>query len=71
VCRENVITKDIPSDLVGSAKEKRAELIAAIADVDDEVADIFLNEEEPTEAQLMVRYIFIHFSENPVFIPLD
>lgn len=51
---ENIVTKDIPSELMEQAKERRAEMIAAIAEVDDEIAELFLEETEPTAQQLIV-----------------
>jgi elongation factor G len=40
---------------VDLAKERRAELVAAVADVDEEIGELFLNEEDPTAEQLQVR----------------
>ncbi|CAO1636095.1 unnamed protein product [Sympodiomycopsis kandeliae] len=42
----------VPSDLEAFAKEKRQELIEALSDVDDTMADIFLEEREPTLEEL-------------------
>ena len=39
---------NIPSDLINMANEKRAELIETLAEVDDEIAELFLMEEEIT-----------------------
>ncbi len=43
------------------AQSKRAELIATVADHDDELADIFLNEQDPTpqELKVLINYCFI------------
>lgn len=49
---ENIVEKEIPADLLDKAKEKRVELIGAIADFDDEVGEKFLMEEEPTEEEI-------------------
>lgn len=43
---------EIPADLKDLVAEKRAVLIEALADVDDEIAEIYLNEETPTPLQL-------------------
>ncbi|KAK6203237.1 elongation factor G, mitochondrial [Scheffersomyces amazonensis] len=43
---------DIPEDLKDLVEEKRALLIETLADVDDEMADIFLEGEEPTVEQI-------------------
>eukprot|EP00730_Choanoeca_flexa_P005797 TRINITY_DN12022_c3_g3_i4.p1 TRINITY_DN12022_c3_g3~~TRINITY_DN12022_c3_g3_i4.p1 ORF type:complete len:738 (+),score=244.60 TRINITY_DN12022_c3_g3_i4:68-2281(+) len=40
-------TKDIPEDAKELMQEKREELIAALAEVDEEIADVFLLGEEP------------------------
>jgi elongation factor G len=48
-----VVEKDeIPANLKDLVKEKRAAMIETLADVDDEIAEIFLNEETPTEEQI-------------------
>lgn len=49
---EVVKTVEVPTELLDAAKERRTELIEHLADVDDEIAEIFLNEEEPTVEQL-------------------
>lgn len=43
---------DIPAETRALAEEKRQELIEALADVDDEIGELFLMEEEPTPEQL-------------------
>jgi elongation factor G len=40
---------DIPLPLLAAVAEKRHELVAAVADVDEEVGDLFLNEIVPSE----------------------
>ncbi len=66
---ENVIEKDIPADLVDQAKEYRSELIAKLADVDEGIAEKFLVEEEPSEAEIMaaIRKATIALKFVPVF----
>ena len=61
---EVIKIKDIPQNLLAQSKEKRAELIATLgkiqkkiyknflADVDEEIEELFLMEEEPTVEQL-------------------
>jgi len=46
--------EEIPEQYLALAKEKRHELIANLADVDDEIAELFLMEEEPTIDQIKV-----------------
>ena len=66
---ENVIEKDIPAELMDQAKEYRHELIGKAADFDDIVGEKFLNEEEPTEAELKeaVRKGCLTLQLTPVF----
>lgn len=49
---ENVIEKEVPADMLEQAQEYRTNLIAALADVDDVVAEKFLMEEVPTEEEI-------------------
>ncbi|KAH3903227.1 probable Elongation factor G, mitochondrial [Saccharomycodes ludwigii] len=42
----------VPEDLVDLVEEKRALLIETLADVDDEIAELYLEEKEPTEKQI-------------------
>ncbi|SPJ71456.1 probable translation elongation factor EF-G, mitochondrial [Fusarium torulosum] len=46
------ITDQIPGPLQEFAKEKRQVLIEKLADVDDEMAELYLDEQEPTNAQI-------------------
>ncbi|KAI9872440.1 MAG: Elongation factor G, mitochondrial [Watsoniomyces obsoletus] len=50
---EIIVTKDeIPDDVKELARERRAKLIETVADVDEEMANLFLDEQEPTIEQL-------------------
>lgn len=49
---EDIRTAEIPADLVDLVEEKRALLIETLADVDEEIADIYLEGEEPTVDQI-------------------
>ncbi|QQR80378.1 MAG: elongation factor G [Deltaproteobacteria bacterium] len=53
---ENIRIEEIPADLLESAKERRAELVAAMGDFDDEVISLFL-EDKPVPADLLRRAI--------------
>lgn len=66
---ENVVEKDIPADLLEQAKEYRRELIGKVADHDETIAEKFLMEEEPTEAELKaaIRAATIALKFVPVF----
>jgi elongation factor G len=46
------VSPEIPEDLKEFAEEKRQELIEKLADVDDEIAEMFLEEKTPTPQQL-------------------
>lgn len=62
--------KEIPEELRPLAKEKRQLLIETLADVDDEMAEIFLEEREPTitELQNSIRNATIARKFSPVLM---
>lgn len=64
------VTDEIPADLVDLCKEKRATLIETLADVDDEIAEIFLMEETPSNAQIKaaIRRATIALKFTPVLM---
>jgi elongation factor G len=61
---------EVPAHLVDFAKEKRAELIEQLAEVDDEMTEIFLEEREPTVEELAaaLRRATINCSFSPVYL---
>ncbi|KAF1990218.1 elongation factor G, mitochondrial [Aulographum hederae CBS 113979] len=63
-------TDEIPAQLQGLAKERRAKLIEMLADVDEEMAELFLDEQEPTSDQIKaaVRRATISRKFAPVFM---
>ncbi len=67
---ETVLEKEIPADMAELAKTKRAELISQLADVDDGIAEIFLEEKTPTEEQLKagIRRACLKLAFTPVFV---
>ncbi|KAL0093635.1 translation elongation factor G [Phycomyces blakesleeanus] len=67
---ENLVSKDIPADLIELATEKRHELIEQLANVDDNIADIYLNEEIPTAEQFItaIRTATINLKFTPVLM---
>ena len=67
---EDVREEEIPADLLEKAKAARHDLIAAVADHDDEMAEIFLAEQEPTIEQIRaaIRRATISLKMTPVFI---
>ena len=61
---------EIPSEVKQLADEKRKALIETLADVDDEIAEIFLDERTPTVKQIKaaVRRATISLKFSPVFM---
>lgn len=61
---------EIPSDVRPLANEKRAKLIETLADVDDEMAEIFLDERTPSAEQIKaaIRRATISLKFTPVFM---
>ncbi|MEY4616671.1 MAG: hypothetical protein RJB66_1631 [Pseudomonadota bacterium] len=66
---ENVREDEIPADLLEQAKEYRTYLIEKCADVDDVIAEKFLNDEQPTndEIHAAIRKGVIGLKLCPVF----
>ncbi|KAL8505357.1 hypothetical protein ACS0TY_016555 [Phlomoides rotata] len=67
---ENVVTEDIPADLEASALEKRRELIEAVSEVDDQLAEAFLSDEPILAANLeeAIRRVTVARKFIPVFM---
>lgn len=68
---EIIVEKDeIPADLVDFCKEKREKLIETLADVDDEIAELFLDEQVPTPEQIKaaIRRATISLKFTPVMM---
>ncbi|GMI14777.1 hypothetical protein TrVE_jg7333 [Triparma verrucosa] len=67
---EVVTEADIPDDMKDLAAEKMAELIERLADVDDEIGELFLMEETPTVEQLKagIRRATVACNFVPVFM---
>lgn len=64
------VTDEIPADLQQTCNERRAKLIETLADVDEEIADLFLEGEEPTQHQLKaaIRRATISLKFTPVLM---
>ncbi|KAK5943751.1 Elongation factor G, mitochondrial [Knufia obscura] len=62
--------KEIPADVQQLATDRRAKLIETLADVDDEMAEIFLDEREPSveEIRAAIRRATIALKFTPVFM---
>lgn len=68
---ETIVESDvIPEDLKLLAQERRAKMIETLADVDDEIAEMFLDEKEPSIEQIKaaVRRATISLKFTPVFM---
>ena len=64
------VSDEIPSDVRQLADEKRRKLVETLADVDDEIAEIFLEEKTPTVEQIKaaVRRATISLKFTPIFM---
>lgn len=68
---ENTVeTDDIPASVKDIALERRKKLIETLADVDDEIAEIFIDERIPTNEELKsaIRRATISLKFTPVFM---
>jgi elongation factor G len=67
---EDIREEEIPADRLDEAKTARHDMIANVADHDDELAELFLAEQEPTIEQLRaaIRRATISLKMTPVFI---
>jgi len=65
-----VVSEEIPESVLALAKEKRTELIEQLADVDEEICEIFLDDELPTNDQIAaaIRRSTIGLKFSPVFM---
>lgn len=48
-----IIRREVPEESKEQVAEVRRELIETLADCDEEIGELFLNEEQPTAEQLM------------------
>lgn len=64
------ISKEIPPELKELAQQKRQELIEKLADVDEEMAELFLDEKTPTNEQIKaaIRRATIALKFTPVLM---
>ncbi|TEB26712.1 elongation factor G, mitochondrial [Coprinellus micaceus] len=65
-----VVSEEIPTDILEFAKEKRQELIEQLAEVDEEIGELFLLDEVPTNRQIAdaIRRSTIGLKFSPVFM---
>jgi len=66
----NVVEGEVPAHLMDVVLEKRAELLERLADVDEEIGELFLMEEEPTVQQFKdaIRRRTVSCQFVPVFM---
>jgi len=67
---EDIREEEVPASRLEEARTARHDMIAAVADHDDELAELFLSEQEPTIEQLRaaIRRATISLKMTPVFI---
>ncbi|KAJ3324915.1 Elongation factor G, mitochondrial [Boothiomyces sp. JEL0866] len=67
---ENIVTKEVPKEMEEFVQEKRSELVEHLANVDEQIEEVYLNEEIPTAQQLIdaVRRSTIALKFVPVFM---
>ncbi|KAJ0053498.1 hypothetical protein Pint_00153 [Pistacia integerrima] len=67
---EKVVSAEIPADMEAFVAEKRRELIETVSDVDDKLADVFLNDEpiSATDLEEAIRRATIARKFIPVFM---
>ncbi|SCZ90436.1 BZ3500_MvSof-1268-A1-R1_Chr1-3g01989 [Microbotryum saponariae] len=66
----NVRADEIPTEFMEAAQAKRAELVEALAEVDDEIADAWLEEREISSSELAdaIRRATVALKFSPVFV---
>ncbi|XP_022093804.1 elongation factor G, mitochondrial-like [Acanthaster planci] len=67
---QSVVTKEVPKELEAETEEKRQEMIECVANVDEELGDMFLSEVEPNEDQIKaaIRRATLKQSFTPVLL---
>ena len=63
-------TEEIPANMLEEAKAKRSEMIEKLADVDDSIMELFMEEKEPSREQIIaaIRKGTVNFSVVPVIM---
>lgn len=67
MCRQTLRREEIPAELRAEAAERRRELIECVANADELLGELFLEEKIPTAAQLKVPawcWLFPHSSKT-------
>lgn len=67
---DNIVRKEVPAHLVDEMEETRAALVEKLADVDEEIGELFIMEEDPSIEQIMaaIRRQTIAQKFVPVFM---
>src|SRR5256884_8829046 len=67
---EKIRTEEIPADLLEQAKSLRHDLIAAVADFDEKLTELYLEDKEPTveDIRRAVRAGTLQLKLTPVFV---
>lgn len=67
---DEIVEQPVPASFTGQVETKRAELIERLADVDDIIAELFLNEQpiSPSELHAAIRRATIALKFQPVFM---
>ncbi|XP_042503566.1 elongation factor G-1, mitochondrial-like, partial [Macadamia integrifolia] len=67
---ENIVISDIPTNMEALVAEKRRELIEVVSEVDDQLAEAFLNDEpiSPNDLEMAIRRATIARKFVPVFM---
>ena len=50
--------RDVPSELVPQVEEKYSELVETVANIDEELGEMFLSDKRPTREQLNVSALY-------------
>lgn len=59
-CSQDIRFDEIPAELRAEASDRRQELVECVANVDDTLGEMFLEEKVPTILDLKVRSISAH-----------
>lgn len=67
---EDIRIEDIPQEYTAEAKKRKQDLIEALSNVDEELGEMFLNEEKPTNDQIKkaIRRTVIKRTFTPIFV---
>ncbi|XP_020582939.1 elongation factor G, mitochondrial [Phalaenopsis equestris] len=67
---ENIVTSDVPSDIEALVAEKRHELIEVVSEVDDQLAESFLNDESISsdDLKMAIRRATVSRKFVPVYM---